>query len=101
MAITDIILWALIIWALYRLVKWIQTKQKRYIPQEVKNAVLKRYFNMCAVCPENNKMILDFHHKKGYSDGGNNTEENIVPLCPYHHSLITRYPQNRVDKIDN
>ena len=65
-------------------------KQKRYIPQEVKNAILKRYFNMCAVCPET--QLLEFHHKKEFSNGGDNSEQNIAH---YHHSLITRYPPTR------
>ena len=85
--ITFIII-AFVFYLLYKLFKWLKEKQKRYIPKHIKKAVLKRYFNMCAVCPETN--LLDFHHKKEYSNGGNNSEENIVPLCPFHHSLITR-----------
>lgn len=97
MQILDILFLAVIIWALYYFIKWLRTKQKRYIPQEVKNAVLKRYFNMCAICPENN--LLEFHHKKEFSEKGDNSEQNIVPLCPYHHSLITRYPPTKSEKI--
>lgn len=50
---------------------------------------------MCAVCPET--QLLEFNHKKPYAEGGDNSESNIAPLCPYHHSLITRYPKTRKD----
>lgn len=95
MTIADLIFIGLVLWVVWLLFKWYQQKQTRYIPKSVKEAVLKRYFDMCAVCPENNKFIMDFHHRKEYSDGGDNTEKNIVPLCPYHHSLVTRYPPTR------
>ncbi|MBI4010470.1 MAG: HNH endonuclease [Candidatus Aenigmarchaeota archaeon] len=91
----DILFWALIIWALYHLIKWLRTRQKRYIPREVKNAVLKRYFNMCAVCMENT--FLEFHHRKPYSDNGDNSEQNIVPLCPKHHAMVTRYTGDKFE----
>lgn len=77
-----------------KLIDWLLQNQKRYIPKYIKEAVLKRYFNMCAVCPESNELIMEYHHRKKFADGGDNSEKNIVPLCPYHHSLITRYPPN-------
>lgn len=95
MEIINIILAIVIIYLAYRFFKWLQTKQKRYISKEVKEAVLKRYFNMCAVCPENNINVMEFHHRHPYSERGDNGEMNIIPLCPYHHALITRYPQTR------
>lgn len=89
MALTNILIWILVLYALYRFIKWLRTKQKRYIPREVKNAVLQRYFNMCAVCPS--EQLLEFHHRKEFADGGDNSEKNIVPLCPKHHAMVTRY----------
>lgn len=84
----QIIIWIIIIWILWKLIKYLRTKQTRYIPQEIKNVVLKRYFNMCAVCTDT--MLLEFHHRKEYSYGGDNSEKNIVPLCPKHHAMVRR-----------
>ena len=95
--ITFIII-AFVFYLLYKLFKWLKEKQKRYIPEHIKKAVLKRYFNMCAVCPENNQLVMEYHHRKRFSENGDNSEQNIVPLCPYHHSLITRYPPNNKPK---
>lgn len=76
------------LWILFKLFKFWERKQIRYIPNSVKQAVRKRYFNMCAVCPE--KLMLEFHHKKPCAEGGENTEENIAPLCSKHHAMVRR-----------
>lgn len=68
--------------------QWQEAKQTRYIPDHIKKAVLNRYFNMCAVCTETN--LLEFHHKKEHAEGGDNSEKNIVSLCPKHHSMVRR-----------
>lgn len=96
MAIFDWILAGIVIFLVYKFIRWLQTKQTRYIPDSIKQAVLKRYFNMCAVCPET--LLLEFHHRKEYSDNGDNSEKNIVPLCSFHHSLITRFSKNECQK---
>ena len=67
---------------------YLKTKQTRYIPEHIKKSVLMRYFRMCAVCPEAH--LLEFHHRKEFSEGGDNSEINIVPLCPKHHAMVTR-----------
>src|SRR3990167_10024763 len=94
MTLINWLVFGFVIYLLYKLFRWGQSKQKRYIPQITKKEVLQRYYGMCAVCSESNQMILEFHHRKEYSQGGDNSEKNIVPLCPYHNSLITRYPPN-------
>ena len=73
--------------------QWLEAKQTRYIPDHVKKAVLTRYYNMCAVCPDTN--LLEFHHKKSYAEGGDNSERNIVPLCPKHHSMVRRLENDK------
>ena len=88
MPFIDYVIAGVIIYILYRLIRWQRTQQTRYIPFEVKRAVLKRYFSMCAVCPEAN--LLEFHHKKKHADGGDNSEMNVAPLCPKHHAMVTR-----------
>ena len=97
MDIQTIIITIVVIYVLYKLLKWYQKKQTRYIPQSVKDAVIKHYYGMCAVCSYDNARVMDYHHRKEFSDGGDNSEKNIVPLCPYHHAMITRYPQTRKD----
>lgn len=80
----------LILWKLFG-----KGERRRYISQEVKDAVWKRYYEKCAVCTENRLSDIAWHHRKGFSEEGENTEENIVPLCSYHHNLITRYPKEK------
>lgn len=94
MTLSTIIIIAVVVYILYRLLKWYQVKQTRYIPQSVKDAVVKHYYGMCAVCPDDNAKMFDYHHRKPFADGGDNSEKNIVPLCVYHHALITRNPKN-------
>ena len=73
-----------------KLIEWLLQKQKRYIPKHIKDAVLKRYFYMCAVCPDTTISLFEYHHKIPYSEGGDNSEKNIVPLCPKHHAMVIR-----------
>ena len=74
--------------------QWQEAKQTRYIPDYIKGAVLKRYYNMCAVCPDTN--LLEFHHKKPHAQGGDNSEQNIVPLCPKHHAMVRRLENDQL-----
>jgi len=95
MSLSTIIVYIGIAYLIYRLFKRFKEKRSRYIPEHVKQRVLDRYFGMCAVCPENNKKVMEYHHRKQYSNGGDHSDQNVVPLCPYHHSLVTRYPPTR------
>ena len=65
----ELITLGLIAYFVYRLINWLRTKQKRYIPKEVKEAVLKRYFGMCVVCPDNNHHTIEYHHRMEYLYG--------------------------------
>ena len=91
MEIMTIIYWAVALYAIYKLVKWLRTKQTRYIPKEVKMAVVKHYYGMCAVCSDTTEDLFEFHHRLEFSNGGDNSVKNIVPLCPKHHAVVTRY----------
>lgn len=76
------------------IIKWFfSPRRDRYVPEEVKQKVLERYWYMCAFCTETN--LLSLHHREGYAEGGEQTEKNLVPLCPYHHELVTRYPKKK------
>ena len=74
--------------------QWQESKQTRYIPDYIKKAVLNRYYHMCAVCPEPNLL----HHKTHYAEGGDNSEKNIVCLCPKHHSMVRRLENDTLPK---
>ena len=87
----NILLWAVVAYFIYRFIRWLRARQTRYIPKEVKRAVIKHYYGMCAVCPDTISELFEFHHRKNFSDGGDNSEKNIVPLCPKHHAMVTRY----------
>ena len=79
---------AITAYLIYRIIRWTKIKRSRRIPKFIKIAVLKRYFGMCAVCPET--WPIDFHHRIEFSKGGDHSEKNVVPLCPRHHAMITR-----------
>ena len=66
--------------------------KSRVIPEDIKRKVLDRFNGECACCVEKN--VLDIHHRKEFADGGENTFENLVALCPNHHALITRNGKN-------
>jgi len=86
--ILSVILLFIAIYILYKLFSSLEQKRSRTIPEYIKQKVLQRYFNMCAVCSEKN--LLEYHHRVDFANGGENTEENIVPICPKHHAMVTR-----------
>jgi hypothetical protein len=58
--------------------------EKRTITQYTKRKVRNKYNNKCAHCGEEKE--LHFHHIEKYSDGGQNTEDNLMLLCKYCHA---------------
>ena len=79
----------IIICVWYLIQRFFGKKDKsRVIPEDIKRKVLARFNGECACCVEKN--VLDIHHRKEFADGGENTFENLVALCPNHHALITR-----------
>lgn len=67
---------------------FVRKDKSRVIPEDIKRQVLARFNGECACCIERD--VIDFHHRKEFADGGGNTFENLVALCPNHHALITR-----------
>ncbi len=50
---------------------------------------LRTYPNECAECGYNDYVgVLDVHHIDG--DRSNNSIDNLIVLCPIHHTMLTR-----------
>ncbi|MHC4973969.1 MAG: HNH endonuclease signature motif containing protein [Planctomycetota bacterium] len=60
----------------------------RHVPEEVKRAVRARpHGDRCAVPGCENKVFLNFAHKRPHWDGGSREEWNLHYLCPMHNRL--------------
>jgi len=59
-------------------------KRSRHIPKKVKSYINERHFFECAWCGVN---ITEQHHLEEFHLGGEHIEENLILLCPTHHSM--------------
>lgn len=57
------------------------------IPEPMKRAVRQRYRFGCAVC---GLPVFDYDHIEPFASVRTHTEENLILLCPNHHSAKTR-----------
>jgi len=59
-----------------------------------------KFSRLCFIC---NIPIIEFHHIVPMELDGEDISENIIPLCPTHHTqihvLINRFHKNRSQKI--
>jgi hypothetical protein len=62
----------------------LQTKRK--IPTAIRRAVYAREEHACALC--RSTQALHLHHLLSRAQGGKNTLENLVCLCPTCHAII-------------
>lgn len=68
----------------------------RTIPDSVRVAVLDRDHSACRVCgwsyekaaPREPRTMLELHHLKPHTDGGENTPDNLITLCNVHHDDV-------------
>ncbi|MEH7355086.1 HNH endonuclease signature motif containing protein [Neobacillus drentensis] len=56
----------------------------RTITQSVKKEVREKYHNKCACCGSSENLQL--HHKEYFSNGGQNTVDNLILLCVSCHA---------------
>jgi len=63
-------------------------KRKR-IPGDVRDKLLVQAMHRCCLCPEHHD-ITDLHHVVEISEGGPNTEDNLMVVCPTCHAKIHR-----------
>ena len=56
--------------------------------ERLRQQVLRRDGWICQYC--GNRSNLEVHHKEFRSQGGNDSEENLITLCALCHSLFHR-----------
>jgi hypothetical protein len=59
-------------------------KPSRNIPPEISDKVKSRHFFECAWC---GVKLFERHHIKEFHLGGEHIEENLILLCPNHHTM--------------
>ncbi len=62
---------------------------KKNISKPVRDKLLVDAMHRCCLCPEHND-IIDAHHIVQLSEGGPNTEDNLMAVCPTCHAKIHR-----------
>jgi tetratricopeptide (TPR) repeat protein len=63
--------------------------KRKPIPQDIRNQVLVDAMGRCCLCPEHHD-VVDLHHVVLISEGGPNTAENLMAVCPTCHAKIHR-----------
>jgi uncharacterized protein DUF222/HNH endonuclease len=63
-------------------------RKTRIVPAAIKRAVLAKHHQCCAFPGCQNRRFLHCHHIEHWSNGGETSIENLMPLCTRHHSLI-------------
>ena len=69
---------------------------------KLKKILKRQKLDKCIVCGF--VEIIELHHIKALSKGGDNSLFNIIPLCPNHHTLMHKGGSNKFwikKKIDN
>ncbi len=79
------------------------TKRSRYIPVEVREALLVESRGRCCLCREAIppgserhellKDVLEKHHIVYFSEGGEQKIENLAVICPDCHRLEQKFPE--------
>ena len=64
--------------------------RSRYVPAEVKRAILTKQAGKCAVPFCDNEIWLEFSHDEPYAEGGCQEERNLRGLCPSCHDKRDR-----------
>jgi len=64
-------------------------QKRKAIHKSVKDKLLVDSMHRCCLCPEHQD-IIDFHHIILISEGGPNSEDNLIIICPTCHAKIHR-----------
>lgn len=65
-------------------------RSKRLVSDPVAMAVLTEWMHQCAMPGCNHTQFIEFHHIVEWQRGGLTNPENLLPLCSYCHSLVTK-----------
>ena len=65
------------------------TSKRKRTPKKIKDRLLVDAMHRCCLCPQHED-ITDIHHIIQISEGGPNTEENLMVVCPNCHAKIHR-----------
>ncbi len=63
-------------------------RKTRIVPTAIKRAVLAKHHHCCAFPGCQNRRFLHIHHIEHWSNGGETSLDNLMPLCTRHHPLM-------------
>jgi hypothetical protein len=63
-------------------------RKSRIVPTAIKRAVLAKHNHGCAFPGCRNRRFLHIHHIEHWSNGGETSVDNLMPLCTRHHPLV-------------
>ncbi|HUT01588.1 MAG TPA: HNH endonuclease signature motif containing protein, partial [Phycisphaerae bacterium] len=63
--------------------------KREKVPRALRDRLLVDAMHRCCLCPEHPD-VTDLHHVVPISEGGPDTEENLMVICPTCHAKITR-----------
>ena len=64
------------------------SRKSRIVPTAIKRAVLAKHNHGCAFPGCSNSRFLHVHHIEHWSNGGETSVDNLMPLCTRHHPLV-------------
>ncbi len=62
--------------------------KREHIPNDVKRRVLIEAGHRCAIPTCRSAVSVDIHHIKPVHEGGDNSPDNLIPLCPNCHRMV-------------
>jgi hypothetical protein len=72
-------------------------RKTRIVPTAIKRAVLAKHSQCCTFPGCHNRRFLHLHHVEHWSNGGETSVDNLMPLCTRHHPLVHE-GQFRIEK---
>jgi hypothetical protein len=63
-------------------------RKTRIVPTAIKRVVLAKHNHCCAFPGCHNRRFLHIHHIEHWSNGGETSVDNLMPLCTRHHPLV-------------
>ncbi len=82
--------------------EWIGKTDDTKVPDRVKLRIFDAHKGICWLSKQKIHVgdDVDYHHKKGLKEGGENRESNIVPVLRVHHKIENKRQQAVKKKVD-